>query len=685
MKKKTKNKWQHVHNDFANTKSNLVVKKRITLPVWFIAFSIAIITFIVFSPALKCGFTNFDDQKFIVRNPLIVSNTIEVKKIFTSIVTDNDYYPVTILSYTFNYQLGKLNPFGFHLWNVLLHVINTLLVFWFIFILTRRKLLMATIVALFFGIHPMHVESVAWLTERKDVLFMFFFLFGLITYLRFRESGKWWWYLTTTILLILSCLSKGTAVVFPFILILIDYLMNDKLNKKVFIEKIPLFIISITFLILTYWLHKTGSLQSYSEHKTVVRRIIFASYDFLWYVIKFVIPVNLSAFYTYPAENAMPLTYYLAPFILICLTACVYFFMRKQKEILFGFLFYFFSIVLMLQFIPTGSGEFNMADRYTYLAYIGLLFVIAYFINLMVEKHYHFRHLIIGTLFIYAVIFSYQAYSRTKVWQNSETLWSDVVAKNPDGCFIAYYSLGIYYQNEEKNSGKAFENYNNALKIYSDSYLALTNRGALYTEQNKYELAIADLNRAIELNPNYYQSYNNRGLVYFNTGQLDLAMKDYDKSLALDSTNAMAYNNRGLVYYKKGERDLALMEYNKALAFNPNLENVYYNRGLLYDYAFKQNDLALADYNNAIVLNIKYTEVYFYRGILLIKMGKNESAIADFSKAIELNAGIPDYWINRSMAENASGKKEEAVADVIKAQQLGMQVDPAYLNELGIK
>ncbi len=646
----TKNKNQRILNNREKHQSSLIANKKVNLSVWLLAFGIAIITFIVFSPSLKCGFV-WDDEIFITQNPLVVNNSIAVKKIFTSVVNENDYYPVTIISLACNYHFNKLNPTGYHLWNLLLHVLNTLFVFWFIFILTKKNLLMAAMVALFFGIHPMHVESITWLTERKDVLFMFFFLLGLITYLRFRESGKWWWYVVTTILFILSCLSKGTAVSFPAILLLIDYFMTNKLNKKMFIEKIPWFLISIGFVFITYWLHKTGSLRYDIDNRTILQKVIFASYDALWYMVKFVIPANLSPYYLAPELNDIPVLFYISPFIFLTLSVIVYIYIKKNKAIIFGLLFYLFSIALMLQFVYSGASSFIIADRYIYLPSVGLIFIVAYGVNYVFQKKNMFRYIAIGLTIIYGFILCDESYARIKVWQNNETLWTDAINKNPSACYIGYNNRGNYYMYVTKD----------------------------------YEKALADYNKSIEIGPHFYKSFYNRGVLYFNQNKYELAMMDFNKSLELNSNNEFAYNNRGLIYYKTGKGDLALKDYMKALEINPDYENVYYNRGLLYNYTFNQFDQALADYNKALAINPRYTEVFFYRGILLGKMGKSENAIIDFSKAIELDASIPDYWINRSFIENNIGKKQEATADAIKAQQLGMQVDAGYLKELGIK
>ena len=243
---------------------------------------IVIITFIVFFPSFKCGFTNWDDEDYVTKNSLVVSNFIHVKEIFKTPVLLN-YHPITMLTFALNYQFGKLNPVGYHLWNVLLHVLNTILVFVFIFIFTKRNLLMATIVALFFGIHPMHVESVAWVSERKDVLYVFFFLAALISYLYYKEKGKPIWYSITLLLFILSCLSKAMAVVFPFVLILIDYYTADSISqiaiwkRKTSIDKIPFFLISLVFGITAYVIQHNGKAMEFMNHFTSFQRLVLSS------------------------------------------------------------------------------------------------------------------------------------------------------------------------------------------------------------------------------------------------------------------------------------------------------------------------------------------------------------------------------------------------------------------------
>ena len=358
----------------------LIQKKNNTITAWICVAVILLVTYFVFSPSLQNKFTNWDDDVYVLENPLVVNGKIPVKEIFKSPVSAN-YHPITMLSLARNYQNGKLNPKGYHLESVVFHLLNIGLLFFFIFILTKRNLLMASIVALFFGIHPMHVESVSWISERKDVLYVFFFLSGLITYLKYRESKKIKWYLFTMVLFVLSCLSKGMAVVFPIVLLLIDYLLEIKRERKLLTEKIPFFILALIFGVVAFKI-QSGIAISDTQFFSVWQRVMFASYGAMMYVVKFFIPMNLSAYYPYPTLNrnaTIPFFFYLMPFIFLGIIFSIYFFLRKERALIFGLLFYFISVALVLQFVSVGT--VIMADRYSYLSYIGLLYVAAYYIN----------------------------------------------------------------------------------------------------------------------------------------------------------------------------------------------------------------------------------------------------------------------------------------------------------------
>ena len=460
-------------------------------------------------------------------------------------------------------------------------------------------------------------------------------------------------------------------------------------------------------------LHKTGTLRFDIDKRTFIQKIIFASYISLWYIVKLIIPVNLSISYPVPHLNNLPFIFYISPFILSGLIAIVYFYLRQNKAIIFGLLFYFISIVLVLQFITVGYAI--MADRYSYLAYTGLLFIVAHYVNIIWYKKSFYRYFIIIILGILILIYGNQTYARTKVWQNSETLWTDAINKNSNTCDIGYYNRGVYYQDIEKNYEKALADYNKAIEINPNYYFAYSNRvsvymnqkkynlalidlhkvidfdssfakaynnrGLIYFYQNKYAFAMADFNKVIKLDSNYASAYISRGLIYLNQNKYAFALADFNKVIELDSNYAPAYNNRGLVYEKTGHPDLALEEYTKTLKLDPNNELAYFNRGILF-FNSRQYEKAKADFNKAEKLNPSNSNAYANMGLTYLAGQQYNSALIEFTKAITLDSTISGYWIKRSEAEYFLNKKEEATRDALKAQQLGFQVDAGYLKEL---
>ena len=653
---------------------------------FIIALIIAVTTFIVLSPSMKCDFVNYDDYEFVLKNNLVVNDNVNIKSIFSTVVVGNDYLPITILSLAWNYQYSKLDPVGFHLWNLILHVLNTLLVFLFIFILTKRNLLIAAIVAILFGIHPMHVESIAWVTERKDVLFLFFFMLGLISYLRYKDSRKTYWYFITFILFVLSCLSKGTAVVFPFILLLLDYLLLVKWNKSMLFNKIPFLFISFIFIVITFNLHKSGSLDNIIIHRSIFHSLLFAFYQSYIYIIKLLFPTNLSAYYPFPSDNNLSSIFYLSPFIVAGIVALIYRYLRKEKEIIFGISFYFISIFLMLQIIPTGAGNFMMADRYTYLSSIGLFYIIASLINQSwynkTSKLKSIKTPLVAVLIIGIVFFSYQANVRTYVWKNSVTLWEDAIKKNPKESDLPYFCLGQYYL-RKSDTEKALLYYSKAIDINPQYVEAYYNRGNTYDDLGKEDLAFKDYCSVISIYPKKSDAFANRANIYSSRGQLDSAFSDINVAIKYDLNNPAKYMNRADILRKRKQYNEAIEDYNKAVSMDANSWVYYYNRGIVFS-IINQDEKAIADFTSCIKLNKKFDGTYFKRGVTFMKLKKYDEAIGDFSTAIDLKSTVPEYWYNRSIALKAIKKMEEARSNALKAQELGMKIDASYFDELGL-
>ena len=348
-----------------------------------ILLGLAVVTFLTFIPSLNNDFTNWDDQDYVTDNPHVVNiDAKSINAMFTQQIASN-YHPLTILSLAINYQFAVLDAPLYHWTNLLFHVLNTLLVFYFVYLFTGRKWEGALVVALLFGIHPMHVESVAWIAERKDVLYTAFFLGGMIQYLGYLKSKKNKKLIYTGIFFLLSLLSKPTAVTFPVVMVLMDFVKNRKFDSRAIVEKIPFFILSIIFGLITINI-QSGSAIGSMEDYTIVQRVMFASYGVYYYIAKLFVPTGLATFHPYPPLNAIPVIFKAAPVFVLILLAAVAYSLRSTKIILFGVAFYLVKIALTLQFVQVGSAI--VSERYTYMSYIGLFMIIGALVDFLIKQ-----------------------------------------------------------------------------------------------------------------------------------------------------------------------------------------------------------------------------------------------------------------------------------------------------------
>jgi tetratricopeptide (TPR) repeat protein len=608
---------------------------------------ILIITFISFSPSLKCDFTNWDDPRYVLENPLLKSTKSEnIKEIFKTKEVSLNYHPLTIWSLAIDYQKGKLDkPEVYHRTNVLLHIANTLLVFVLIYLFSNGRIEVAGFTALFFGIHPMHVESVTWIAERKDVLYTFFFLLALITYLKFSETKKWWFYVIALLAFALSLLSKAMAVTLPVIMLLFDFLKGRKLEVKLLLEKIPFFILSLIAGVFALRIQSQGAIAEFDTF-TIFERIMFASYGAIMYLVKLFAPVKLSAFYPYPnLDNSgnVPVEFYLAPVALLAITALVFWSLKKTKLLFFAFAFYLVSVAMVLQFISVGSAI--MADRYTYIAFIGPFFCISLALSQLDKKHNTIKWGGFAVLLVAAFIFARITYERTSVWKNSETLWSDVISKYP--------TVEVAYKN----------------------------RGNYYGQNGKHDLALKDYDVYLKMNqtdPNIYVNYGN---VMNLKNQNDKALDAYNKALALDPNNFQALMNRGNIQGTLLLYDNAIADYNRVEQLDPSFTQLYFNRGLTYLNS-GNSQKSLEDFNIVLKREPENIQAWMNRGVAYFKMENYQSAMDDFMRATKLQSNNGEAWFKASVTAFKMNNLKDAETFALKARSFGYKVEDSYLQSL---
>jgi tetratricopeptide (TPR) repeat protein len=500
-----------------------------------VLFFILLVTALIFIPSLQHDFVNWDDTDYVLNNPSIRNLDIRsLKDMFTSFIVGN-YQPLTILSFAVEYHFFQLAPQIYHLTNVILHLLNVFLVYIFLSRLTGQREA-ALLAAMLFGIHPLRAESVAWITERKDVLFTFFYLLSLqayLSYVRNINADRKFLFLPA-IFFTLALLSKPAAVTLPFILLLLDYYESRPLNRGVFVEKLPFFFLSAVFVILAFY----GNATPFNPHflnpeaYSFVQRIFLSAFALVRYFEKFLLPVTLSAFYPYPSlKGASGFFVYLSPLFLVTLVYALLKLRTLQKETVFGLLFFVMTIAVNLPVLPVGHTI--IADRFTYLPSVGLSFLSACWCFSLYQNTTSGRSTAFGIAAILLMSLTVLTWQRVGVWKNSVTLWSDVIAKYPKTA-IAYY-----------------------------------NRADFHVQNRQVDLALQDYGKAIEADPLYYAAYNNRGNMRFLQGNADGALSDYNKTLELNPRHVAAYSNRAAYYIMKHNYREAVAEYQRILEIEP--------------------------------------------------------------------------------------------------------------------
>jgi hypothetical protein len=378
-----------------------------------------------FAPAFTNGWTNWDDGEYVVDNPAVRDLTWQSVKTVFSTSYVGTYLPFTILTYAAEYRLFQFDPLAYHTTNILLHCLNTLLVFW-LTVLLSRSTLAGCITAFLFAVHPMHVEPVAWISGRKDILSTAFSLGTLIAYIKYSATGKLKYLVIALLLFLSAILSKALVVSLALIIFLFDYYLDRRLTIRTLAEKIPFLLFALLGAVIAVMAQRTG--HAIRVGQPVIDNILIASHGLIFYLVKLFLPIGLSARYGYPERTGgwLPVEYYIAP-IIVCILA--YGILRASKRsplIPFGSLFFLITVLPVLQLIPLGSAI--AADRYTYVPYIGLFYIVG-----VVSDRYFFTRkntpaaTIARTGFVtVGIILMILTWNRCHIWENNATLRNDI-------------------------------------------------------------------------------------------------------------------------------------------------------------------------------------------------------------------------------------------------------------------
>jgi tetratricopeptide (TPR) repeat protein len=642
---------------------------------WFELLGIVFVSLVLYWPSFQFDFVNYDDQVYVLNNTFIHHPS------WTTLLNGSgtgNFHPVTMISLWLDYELGSGSSSLFHFTNVVWHLLNSMLVFFFVGRVFPNKIGASFFVALLFAIHPMHIESVAWISSRKDVLYTFFYLISLITYFDYLKTKQKKYLMITIGAAVISLLSKPAAITLPVALVLIQYFEFGRVKIKSLLPLTPLFIGSIIIGLLTIQLQSQDAINDIETY-SVFERLGFALYGLFFYIVKSILPVGLSSMHPYPNGSEMlDLGFLLSMAIGAMLLISGVVGIRKNRTYGFGILFFLLNIVLMLQLVSIGRAI--VAERYSYLSYLGLFVILVAVLNevpqIKINKSaFYIISVVIGLPFL--IISSRQL----KIWENSETLWNKAILENPQDWF-GYIGRGNYYKDISKNT-KALTDFRMAIQLAPDRFDNYFNLGDLQHQMGQTQEAIETYSQAILLQPDYEQAYINRGQFYIAVNDGAKALADFNQVIAIDPNSFMGYNNRGNLYLLVGNLEDAISDFNKAIDLNPNYAKAWYNRGT----AQLNSNLEKAkhDLEQAIAIDPNYFDALNNLGSVYYQTQEFERSIQAYTEAIQINTHAANTWLNLSVVRNSSGDYLGALESALQARKEGAQVSDSYLNHLRSK
>ena len=655
-------KPNNVQSGSKTNSENLITPKN--LWIWIGLAVIFLTAFLIYFKALKFDILFcWDDEKYILENIDIRNLQWEnIKSFFTKFYVSN-YQPVTMLMYAAEYKVMGMSSALFHFNNIVLHLANTFLVYIFIRKISPQNKIVALITAAFFAVHPMHVESVAWISERKDVLYTFFFLISLIYYTNYLLNSKVKLLVFSGVFFLLSCLSKSAAVILPLVFLLLDYYLNRKIAWKIIFEKIPFFLISLIFGLVAIHSQQTAlrpeSATSFPNH-------IFIVLDaFVTYISRVFVPVNLSAIYPYPNLNggSLPLSYFLSALFIVPILYGVWYSRKGGKDTIFGFGFFIITIILVIQIVSVGNA--TMADRYTYVPYIGLFFIVGKFYEFVSRnKNLVYKKFLLATLVFGFVVLAGISSARVPAWENDLTLYGNVLNQYPD-CAAAYNNRGSYYlinskaavdsTRREEDLKKAIKDFDRVIEIDKNFPEIYTNKANSEYLAKNYSTAVIYFNKAIAENPKDIDVYYTRGISNYMIKNYDAAIYDFSKSIELNPTKVSAYYNRGLSRFWATDYYNAIKDLSISIKVDPTNNDSYNIRGLAC-YRIKDYSGAINDFSKTIELNPNASTGYYNRANAKVFLKDYKGALADYDSAIKINPKDPATISNRQIVKSILDK-----------------------------
>lgn len=671
---------------------------------WLTCILLAALTWIVFGQGVGHSFVELDDGLIVTENPR-VTNGLTLKGIADGFASfDNQFYtPLRVISHMLDWQLYGANAGGHHLTNILLHTVSTLLLFAALKSMTGSHWRSAFVAAVF-AVHPLHVESVAWISERKDTLSGVFFMLALLAYSGFvRKPTSIGRYILVLVFFLLGLMSKPSLVTFPFVLLLLDYWPLGRFTKanrnRLILEKIPLLILSASASFIAF-AAQGEVVRSVATLSMPVRAMnAMASYGV--YLRQTIYPAGLVPYYPHPGTAVSILSASLIFAVLLSSSVCFFFLRRSCPYLLVGWLWFLGMLTPMIGIIQVG--DFAHADRFMYLAQVGLILMVAWAAGDLCSTWPKLRGFVFALAAGATVALALCSFDQTKHWRSSETLWRHALEVDSNN-YMAHSGLGNallaegrpeeaitcyqaamrikpdfieawnYLGNAFLRTGQADQSIatlQTVLAIKPDFALAQNNLGNAYFYKGQFEDAIVQYRKAISLAPGAPSFYNNLGGTLLEIGKLDEAIPELQKALEIDSNCWEACRNMGKVFLQKGLWNEAVVYYSKAISIQPSCTECYYDLGTAH---FKKSEIdqAIASYTEAVKLNPQYSGAWFSLGNSYARKGQTLGSISSYEKAIACNPRYTEAYSNLGNLLLQTGNATQGIHYLERA----LEIDP---------
>ena len=684
---------------------------------WLVPVLIALVTFAAFLPTLQNQFVNWDDDDNFLGNPHYRGLTwTHLRWMWTTHM--GHYIPLTWMTLGLDYVLWGMNPVGYHLTSLLLHAANAVVFFFVVCrILTlalpapseRGHALTAGFAALVFAIHPLRVESVAWVTERRDVLSGLFYLLTILVYLRDcerGERGRGWYWLSVAVF-VCALLSKSMVVNLPVVLLILDVYPLRRLGgalgwwsaraRRVYVEKIPFVLLAAAASAVALMAQLSHRAMIPVTHLSAPGRLAVSAYGLSFYLWKTVVPLNLSPLYELPRTmNPWAMPFILSYGLVLAITAIALALRRRVPGLVAAWLAYIVVLVPVLGIFQSGSQI--AADRYTYLAGLGLAILAGVPLSSCWQAT---RFMITGPALCALVALGVLTWDQVHVWHDSEKLWAHALAIDPKSSVaqfglgraladqgklaeaIDHYRLAVQikpnYADPHNNWGvalaqqgkpaEAADHYRQALQIKSDSAEAHTNWGLALVAQGKLAEAIDHYRQALGIRPDSVEVHTNWGRALAAQGKLAEAIDHYRQALQIKPDYTDALTNWGLALARQGTRAEAAEDYERALRIRPDSAEALNNLGVTLAQQGKAAE-AMEHYRQALQIKPEFAEVHINWGVALATQGKLAEAIEHYRRALQIKPDSAEGHNNLGNALADQRKLTEAIEHYQKALRL---------------